>query len=394
MTSGIAAPRRWLLRSSATLALAALGCSDAPSTLSKTASIIYDVDDRTEVFDSSVVAQARAREAVVALIPDNLLGSQGSLAEAVPTLAAVEDFCEAERFSDQPSAAFCSGVLVDWDLVLTAGHCTRLFALSKFSLVFDYAFFAPDKLELSSAARLHAVEIVAERLDPAGLEPRADFAILRLERAVTAPRLPAPVRLGSSIEIGSPVFSIAASSGLPLKVDEGGVVADSRSHLLDYFIASTDTSHGASGGGAFDPSGNLLGILARGSDDLSPSDDGCNNPVTVSRTLAGEQYSYASSALTALCASDPLATTLCRQPCAEPCAALAQQDFGEAGCAFSPTHSKRDNHPAARWLGLLSVYVLSLHLHRRLRRHQESNMSRPPLPPFNAETTAQVRGRA
>src|SRR6266850_2085585 len=97
---------------------------------------------------------------------------QGALLIA-PSWGDAKGLCPGERFSVQPAAAFCSGVLVDWDLVLTAGHCARVYALGDFVVAFDYFYQAPGELALVDLRE--PVELVAEALDPAGTEPRLDY---------------------------------------------------------------------------------------------------------------------------------------------------------------------------------------------------------------------------
>ena len=52
----------------------------------------------------------------------------------------------ASPFSDQPSSAQCSGVLIDDDLVLTAAHCLRALPCEEWRLVFGFYYIAPGVL--------------------------------------------------------------------------------------------------------------------------------------------------------------------------------------------------------------------------------------------------------
>jgi hypothetical protein len=121
-----------------------------------------------------------------------------------PSLCTLQGLCRGERFVDQPAAAFCTGVLVDWDLVLTAGHCVHLFALEDFVVLFDYDYSAPGVLTSKGETRA-PVEVVSEALDPQGVDPRLDYAWIRLDSPVSSPRKPVAVyRRAPPLTLGEP----------------------------------------------------------------------------------------------------------------------------------------------------------------------------------------------
>ena len=208
---------------------------------------------------------------VVALIPKaHIETNRAGLWLQSPTLRESSGVCPDEPFAAQPSAAFCSGVLVDWDLVLTAGHCVRQFALEDFVVAFGYYYRAPDRLALSGRDLYQPLEIASEALDPPGSEPRLDYAWLRLAEPVRAPRRPAAVFAGQpAVNNVEAIVAYGTPGGVPGSSDAGGKIRDARLSVGDYFLADADTSYGCSGGGAFVQDGTLLGILARGGMDLS-----------------------------------------------------------------------------------------------------------------------------
>ena len=127
-----------------------------------------------------------------------------------------------------------------------------------------------------------------------------------------------------------------SGGGVPLKLDAGGRVRDARADARDYFAASTDTAGGSSGGGAFDGSLALVGVMARGSDDLTSTDEGCARIVHLpDGPDASEQFTYAGRALEGLCAARPKMSTLCRPNCGEPCQASPPPPPA-AGCSIAP----------------------------------------------------------
>jgi hypothetical protein len=112
------------------------GCGNSPSPEYGVArsTLVYGVDGRSEYFERAEPAvRERLALSSVALVPNLWLdGASGELTAAAPTSRELDGVCPDERFGDQPSIAFCTGVLVDWDLVLTAGHCVRVLALDDF----------------------------------------------------------------------------------------------------------------------------------------------------------------------------------------------------------------------------------------------------------------------
>jgi hypothetical protein len=119
-------------------------------------------DDRKEYFeltDSSL--RSRVANSVVALIPKRNLEGNSEPKVRAPTWAEVAGLCPSEPFSAQPSAALCSGVLVDWDLILTASHCVRALPLSELAVVFGYFYEDPESLAFGAGDTHEVLEIVA-----------------------------------------------------------------------------------------------------------------------------------------------------------------------------------------------------------------------------------------
>lgn len=384
------APRRHIaaLLSAAAWALSAvaLGCGGVREPLSKQGSeIVYGEDDRLEYFElTNADWRTLLDTSIVALVPrDDVREARGEVHIDAPSWGDLASLCPGERFAEQPAAAFCSGVLVDWDLVLTAGHCARVYAPEDIAFVFDYHYAAPGTLALHSTAEIaRATQVIAERLDGAAAVPRLDYAWFRLDRPVSLPRMPAAVR--RTAVPGAPVLAsgdrvtvVAASSGLPNKLDPNGRVTDPRSATADYFIAETDTFEGASGGGAFDPTLALVGVLARGQSDLAITEAGCNVTVRDPESSApndssgapdanddkkfidtrGEDFTYADRAIADLCAQDPSASSLCRADCGDPCRALPPAARrADSGCALRAPGSASAS--AALTIALASALVL------------------------------------
>jgi hypothetical protein len=329
----------------APLLLLACG-ADVTSSGKRADAIVYGPDGRAEYFESSPDVQSRMSESVVALVPRSQLHPRtGKVMVESASLGNVVGLCPGEPFADEPAAAFCTGVLVDWDLVLTAGHCLRLFALEDFAVVFDYAYRDSGRLDVRTDAVVDPVAIVSEALDPSGAEPRLDYGFIRLAGPVAPPRRPAPVYVRTSpLALGEPLVSIGSGGGVPLKVDEGGTVTDLRETIGDYFFADTDTVGGASGGGAFDSTLALAGILARGGADWVDTAEGCRTTAKAETgATAQEQFTYSNRAVERLCEEGEAVSSLCRADCGEPCAARPRVEPAreDGGCAIGPSWGSR-----------------------------------------------------
>ena len=323
-------------------ALTACGASSGPETQSH--AVVYGNDDRRELFEAADPAvRARAAGAVVALIPrERVVLTARGLAVEAPALGQVADLCVGERFAEQPSAAFCSGVLVDRDLVLTSGHCLHVHAASTFLVVFGYYYRAPDRLALDDGDVFEVAGTVAEALDDADVRPRLDYGWLRLAREASPRHAPAPIRtsLGGVVP-GAPLASVSTPGGTPLKIDQGAVVASVGQPWLDYFVASSDTAKGSSGGPAFDGSLSVLGILGRGGEDYATTAEGCRETVRQPPGQGEEEFTFANRALEGLCAGGTPETSLCRADCGDPCSALFPTGAPPDGCAVSGRKTQR-----------------------------------------------------
>ncbi len=299
--------------------------------------VVYGQDGRRDYFElSDASLQQLMTTSSVALIANEWLDmATGRPLVGAPIWGEELGMCAGEPYEGQPAVAFCSGVLVDWDLVLTSGHCLRLYALSEFSIVFDHSLDDPSTLRSSAADVFAPVEIVAERLDPVGASPRLDYAFVRLDRAAAPPRAPAVVQEPSPpLVTGAALVTIGADSGLPLKLDASGTVTDARNGS-DYFVANTDTSHGSSGGPVFDEQLALVGVLARGGEDYVLSETGCLATRRQTEDAAEEEYTYALRAIEQLCQDNPSSGALCAQQCGEDCAAVESQPTeSAAGCGL------------------------------------------------------------
>ena len=281
---------------------------------------VYGADDRQDVYaHGDIWMQSLARQATTALMYTSAINTTNpnNVTFNGPTLGDGRNLCATERFRDDPTAAHCSGTLIDDDLVLTAGHCIDASRCADTRFVFNYY--------RDSATALHTVttsdifscaSVVARRLDVVdGHE--LDYAVVRLDRRATPRFTPAPVRRSSAaLTNGQRLGIIGFGAGLPAKIDTGGTVRDARASTLDYFVATTDSFAGSSGSGVWELGGyEIAGILVRGEVDYR-ANGACNVVNTCTATgCRGEGVTYVRPALDALCAATTSAR-LCSPPAA------------------------------------------------------------------------------
>lgn len=317
-------------------------------------------DDRREYFELADPAQRAALEQFTVALMSDAAGAAltGGNVGALPTWGEINGLCDGEPFAEQPAAAFCSGVLVDWNLVLTSGHCVNAVPPASLRVAFNYHYQSEGELALGDEDMYRVARVVIARRDdptPAERGERLDFAWLELETAARPPHRPAATYTRTrGADESDRVISIGAGGGVPIKWDEGGRVRNTRPEFDDYLIADTDTSQGSSGGGIFDENLVVLGTLARGAADFSRSEAGCYVTSTESDpSQAREQFTYVHRAVEALCDAGS-SSVLCNPACDEPCDAgalnpLEAESADDSGCALgsAPPGGQRGLTPLA-----------------------------------------------
>ncbi|MDB4985108.1 MAG: Trypsin domain protein [Myxococcaceae bacterium] len=384
--------------------------------------IIYGNDDRLEVYQHpDPVLRGLAQSSVVALIPIERFveDTSGDLQHLAPTLATAFHVCADQRFAAEPTAADCSGVLLDDDLVLTAAHCFETDSdCARYAFMFDYFVRSDRRFEDVGWGDIYGCRrVVARTLDPAGSTPRVDYAIVQLDRPAVG-RTPVTVRT-SPLIVGEEAAVIGCPSGLPFKIDSGGRVLQSRASVQDFFLLDSDTFQGSSGSGVFDSEGQLIGTLVRGGDDYGKGlDGGCVVPEVVTKfepdagavlklapdggmlDVNAEEATYVTRAIDGLCSAGWPSERLCktaarcgdgfcslgetRSDCPADCACVSADcaggDSDKAGSAGARNKSRHDSGgcsassqgervapPYLAWLALVALSLAS-----RRRRHARS----------------------
>jgi hypothetical protein len=322
--------------------------------------LVFDNDDRRDYFEvTDTATHAALREAVVAVMPASLaLDLAAQRADQLPTLGARINLCPNEPFGLQPSGAICSGVLLDWDLVLVARHCVQDVPLRDLAVVFGFYLEEPSRLAVT-ASDVYGIDVVV-----AAGDEDDDYSWLRLEQAVASPHRPAAVYTGSmALDLGTELTIMSSTAGVPIKIDQGARVFDSGLPERTHFVADSDTFQGSSGGGAFDAHLGLVGILESGGRDYVRTDAGCEvtRRVLTTDEMPTETYAYAYRAVQSLC--EVYSSPLCEQTCGQPCRVPALAEAVD-GCAVRP-----GRHGGSAATCLTALFMLcACRLKRRGRR--------------------------
>lgn len=233
--------------------------------------IIYGEDNRVDYYDTTALYQELANS-TAAMIPRKSLIEKDDYFEIKGETLSERGICKEERFSQQMSAAFCSGFLVAPDLLVTAGHCiTSQVDCAKYTWVFDYRLEnANDKANKANISDVYyCKEIIERKLSNVF---KNDYALIRLHKKTNRPGL--KFRNSGKIQKDTQLVVIGHPSGLPTKIADGAIVRETN---WNYFKANLDTYGGNSGSAVFDAiTGEVEGILVRGGTDYITSRNYCN----------------------------------------------------------------------------------------------------------------------
>lgn len=287
-----------------------VGVTAANAARTSSQPVVYGVDGRQEVYEvTDPQHRAHAERSAVALVSAYQIDTTNpNDVELTGTpLRQARNLCPDELFIEQPTASFCSGVLIAPDLVLTAGHCIAdpSGMCPSLRFVFNYYYSAPGVRQQITRDDVYACREVHVREESGGMIAgnTRDFAIVQLDRPVDGAFEPADVRTErTALPNGTDLVMVGVPSGIPLKVEASGSVRDNRANNLDVFVANTDSFGGNSGSGVWNAvTDEMVGILVSGVEDYV-QDENCYrvNSCTDSG-CGGENIVYAFNAIDAFC---------------------------------------------------------------------------------------------
>ncbi len=246
--------------------------------------VIYGSDNRIDVYQETSASRKALAGSVCALLSASQLTPLGGGGWHISTSAYLyqgKPACAGEPFGSQPTAAFCTGFLVGPDVVATAGHCYNStdYAGVRFVFGFDMTDASTPEVDLAEDQVYTGVAVLGRQLNSStGL----DYAIIRLDRAVTAPgAVPLAIRRTGNVPLATAVGVIGYPAGLPKKIAFGAATRVADNAATGFFVANVDTYGGNSGSPVFNSgTGIVEGILVRGNPDFK-----LNGNCFVSNTL-------------------------------------------------------------------------------------------------------------
>lgn len=239
--------------------------------------VVYGIDNRVEVYETENTLYSDLAKSTAAMIDSRYLSSEDSNVYTI-TGGTLESrgICKEARFSDQITAASCSGFLVAPNMLVTAGHCiTSEYDCQSQKWVFGYKQSEDQGIEFTvPATDVYSCKRIIQRALDRG--SRDDFALIELDREV-ADRTPLEYRKEGKVEDNAPLVVIGHPSGLPTKVADGANVRENLDEI--FFSANLDTFGGNSGSAVFNSETGLVeGILVRGEADYVYTSRGCRVP--------------------------------------------------------------------------------------------------------------------
>lgn len=239
-----------------------------PSIIADDNKVVYGPDDRRDVYEETDTKRLEWATSVCALVNASDLKENGNGTFTLSTKAYRQNGyppCSGEAFSNQPTAAWCTGFVVSGNLIATAGHCIETSDLPYVRFLFGFEMVdATTPVLVFDADQVYTgVEIIGRELTST-----YDYAVVRVDRTVSGVD-PLPLRRSGTIAVGTQVGVIGHPSGLPKKIAFGVTTKVSKNESPGFFCANLDTYGGNSGSPVFNASDGVVeGILVRGNNDF------------------------------------------------------------------------------------------------------------------------------
>ena len=254
-------------------------------------------------------------------------------------------------------------MLIDDDLVLTAGHCIeRHTPCDSYAYVFNYQLDRADLLARDPRrGRLLAALGSFLRVAPGRGEYTPDFAVIQLDRPVEGAHVAALLRPTTAARPARVAGHDRFRKRLARQNRRGGLGRLTRARSdSTIFVANVDAFQGHSGSATFDSENRLAGILigGRAPDYVTLAGETCSRVSVYEDVQAGEVVHNIAPIVSALCADSGDGEDLCGPKACEgsPCGVILPPSLDpgitsppSSGCSVSVGSSG----PIAGWLTLL-----------------------------------------
>lgn len=244
----------------------------------------YGPDSRTELFQHTDLQLQEMAESVAIFVHTKQVKISGNsvtldgytLNEMSEMGWLVKDtnapLCAGELFVSQIAPGFCTGFLVEEDILITAGHCVDKIPCSDTSIVFGFHMQSPNSLAALTKNDVFRCERVIAQTTTTQDNQNLDYAIVKLDRPTGQAGLsyPRDDLLGAQ----DSVAVIGHPSGIPLKIASSAIVLSNEAEE-PFFVTNLDTFGSNSGSPVINmDTYQVEGILVRGMTDYVLSDEG------------------------------------------------------------------------------------------------------------------------
>lgn len=260
---------------------------------------VYGKDDRKEYFEVQPAIK-KISQSVPALVLTKQLskaGSNYSLATKKHTEVWVNnqfhDLCKEDSFYNQPTASFCSGVVIDGNKIATAGHCVKAYqqgdACPEISFIFGYQL-TDRNAPVTQFAKENVFQ--CKKVLSKAYKGNTDYAVIEVDR-VMHNHPPLAINGNDKIANNEGVSTIGYPSSLPMKITGGATVKANQER--DFFTTDLDTFGGNSGSPVFNTTSlmngeaKVEGLLVRGATDYVPNPTNKNCYITNKCTIQDAQ---------------------------------------------------------------------------------------------------------
>jgi hypothetical protein len=295
--------------------------------------IIYGDDTRTELGNhANPRLRLLSERSVLALLEPIYLqeDAESKITIVAPTVQEAFSICSDEPFALQPSAAVCTGVLIDSDLLVTASHCVGVFSKPCERQVWAFGYHLDSEDGQVGRGDIYRCRKIADSgHGPASGDRYLDYAFVQLDRVVEDNREVVNIAKEAPA-VGDPLLVVGTPLGVPAKLDDGARVIESRLETMDYFKLDADAYQGSSGSGIFNQDLSLVGVLVRGQEDLTwDQTRACHvsRRIDAGSTELSERGGYVTSAVSSLCEGGWQSKRLCAR----------EGDCGDGHCGVEET---------------------------------------------------------